>query len=137
MRIALVLLAALLAAPAAAVEAPVLYTGPVAALDFTAENRTDGPIDCGVALAHWYSTDLGEAAPGAFVEATLWVNSTDGTVYLLNAGGDRMPVQTLWCGVAGRSWATRSEIRLERRADAAPGAIRVVCEGGGERVECR
>lgn len=137
MRTALTVSAVLLAVPAAAVEAPVLYTGPVAALEFTAENRTDGPIDCGAALAHWYSTDLGEAAPGAVVEAALWVNPADGTVYLLNAVGDRMPVQTLWCGVAGRSWATRSEIRLERRADAAPGAIRVVCEGGGDRVACR
>jgi hypothetical protein len=128
---------ACLAGPAAAHEATVLYTGPVEALAFAAENRTDGPLACGVALAHWYSSELGQAPAGGSVEAALWVNPADGTVYLLNRGGDRMPVQTLWCGVAGRSWETRSEIPLARRADAAPGAIRVVCEGGGDRVECR
>jgi hypothetical protein len=106
---------------------------------FRAENRGDGRIACGAAIAHWYSVDLGQAGPGGSVSARLWFDPADGAVYLLNDKQDRLPVEALWCGVAGRSWATRSPIDLPRHAGpvAAAPAIAVDCASDGERLVCR
>ena len=70
---------------------------------FAAANQGPGDMVCSAALAHWYSLDLGRAAPGGRVEASLWYDPKDGTMALLNGSKDRMPVQALWCGIAGRS----------------------------------
>lgn len=106
---------------------------------FRAENRGDGRIACGAAIAHWYSVDLGQAGPGGSVGARLWFDPAGGAVYLLNDKQDRLPVEALWCGVAGRSWATRSPIDLPRHAGpvAAAPAIAVDCAPDGERLVCR
>lgn len=104
---------------------------------FSAANRGPGAIVCSATLAHWYSSDLGQAAPGGRVEASLWFDPQNGTTVLLNSLRDRMPVQALWCGFAGRSWATRTSISLERKANAAPSPIRVTCAPEGERLSCR
>ena len=104
---------------------------------FSATNQGPGDITCAVALAHWYSLDLGRAAPGGRVEASLWFDPKDGTVALLNGLNDRMPVQELWCGVAGRSWSTRTLIDLERKAGGAPAPIRITCRPEAQRLACR
>ncbi|WP_051249176.1 hypothetical protein [Inquilinus limosus] len=106
---------------------------------FRAENRGDGQIACGAAIAHWYSVDLGQAGPGGAVSARLWFDPAGGAVYLLNDRQDRLPVEALWCGVAGRSWATRSPIDLPRHAGpvAARAAIAVGCAPEGDRLVCR
>ncbi|MGK9170198.1 hypothetical protein KXR53_28105 [Inquilinus limosus] len=105
---------------------------------FRADNRGHGRIACGAAIAHWYSVDLGQAGPGGSVSARLWFGP-DGAVYLLNDKQDRLPIETLWCGVAGRSWATRSMIDLPRHAGpvAAATPIAVDCAPAGDRLACR
>jgi hypothetical protein len=92
---------------------------------------------CEAALAHWYSLSLGEAGPGEAVQATLWFDPRSGEVSILNASGDRMPVEALWCGVAGESWATRSIIQLPNRAGSTPAPIRLACAEDGELLRCR
>lgn len=109
----------------------------LAKIPFEARNDGAEPIACGVSLAHWYSLDLGEAAPGAVINATLYVDPETGEVFLLNASEDRMAVESLWCGIAGRSWATRNAIALDRRAGDVPAPIRLVCAAEGGRLICR
>jgi hypothetical protein len=126
--------------PALAAEdrAPVVRgTAGLLEVPFTASNQGPDEIACSAALAHWYSLDLGQATPGGTIEAPLWYDPSDGTIVLLNGSKDRMPVQALWCGFAGRSWATRSVIGLERDASRAPSPVRVTCRPEGERLACR
>ena len=92
-------------------------TDGLVALPFRARNGGHAPMSCQAALAHWYSLDFGTAAPGESVQATLWRDPASGETYALNAKQDRMPIQALWCGVAGRSWATRASIALPSGAD--------------------
>ena len=70
------------------------------------------------------------------VTARLWFDPAGGTVYLLNDKQDRLPVETLWCGMAGRSWATRSVIDLPRHAGPVADAIAVDCAPVGDRLVC-
>ena len=106
-------------------------------IPFSALNSESEPIDCQIATAHFYSVDLGTAAPGGEVKADLWASAATGAVYVLNDMRVRIPVQSLWCGFAGRSWATRSLIELPRRAGQAPARIALVCRGDAERLRCR
>jgi len=108
----------------------------LAALAVTVDNTGAMPIDCGAAVAHWFSVDLGSVPAGATVTLPLWRDDAGGTVYTLNLHGDRLPVERLWCGLAGRSWATRSEIALPRQAGAAAD-VAVACSDDGERLSCR
>jgi hypothetical protein len=133
------LLAALAVPPAPAEEAQPVVRGTegTAAIPFTARNDGPARIACSAAIAHWYSFDLGEAGPGETVRATLWLDPATGEVSLLNELQDRMPVQALWCGLAGRSWATRSSVPLARRAGEAPGRIELTCASERDRLVCR
>ena len=71
------------------------------------------------------------------MSATLWYDPKDGTIALLNASLDRMPVQALWCGLAERSWATRAVIGLERKAASLQGPIKVECRPEAGLLACR
>src|SRR5689334_11979037 len=79
-------------------------------MPFVALNAAGGEMSCSVALAHWYSAELGKAAPGEKISASFWRDPKTGALYLLNDIGDRMVVQMTWCGFAGRSWETRSVV---------------------------
>jgi hypothetical protein len=133
------LLAALSAAHAPAEEAQPIVRGTegATAIPFSATNEGPGRIACSAAIAHWYSLDLGEAGPGETVRATLWSDPATGEVSLLNELRDRMPVQALWCGLAGRSWETRSAVSLARRAGNAPEPIELTCAPRGDRLVCQ
>ncbi|MDQ0467788.1 hypothetical protein [Labrys wisconsinensis] len=138
---ALALLAGLLFAPAplAAEEALVVVRGTdgLTPVPFTAVNAGGRPIACTAATAHWYSVELGTAAPGASIRTTLWASKANGEVFVLNARQDRMPLIDLWCGLAGRSWATRSPVPLARAAGAVPGDIALTCRDGDDTLVCR
>jgi hypothetical protein len=108
-----------------------LLAAPVAVMNASAE-----PISCTAELAHWYSQEVGEAAPGATAHIALWFEPATGTYVLLNAKQERMPVESLWCGLAGRAYATRSVIALERKVGAAMKPTSIVCSGGGVRLIC-
>ena len=127
-------------ARAAADEAPepvVRGTEGLVAVPFTAENFGSGALVCSAALAHWYSLDLGRAAPGGRIEGTLWYDRQDGNLFLLNAVQDRMPVQALWCGSAGQAWTTGASVPLERRIGAVPKPIHLACRAEAEELVCR
>jgi len=131
--------ALLVAAPAAAEEAMVVERGTdgLVAVPFRAVNRADRPITCGAATAHWYSTVIGSAAPGAAVEATLWSDPATGAVHVLNVHGDRMPIASLWCGAAGADAGTGRRILLERRRGSAEPAVAVECRPDAEKgLDC-
>ena len=133
------LAAALCAAHAPAEEAQPIVRGTAGAtaVPFSAMNGGPGRIACSAAIAHWYSLDLGEAGPGETVRATLWSDPATGEVSVLNELQDRMPVQALWCGLAGRSWATRSAVPLARRAGEPPEPIDLICAPESDRLICR
>lgn len=101
-------------------------------MPFTAHNADAGDISCSVSLAHWYSDELGRAAPGAAVTTEFWKDPASGTLYLLNETGDRMAVQMIWCGQAGRAWETRSTLVL-----AASGESDFTCKAEGDALVCR
>jgi hypothetical protein len=124
----------LLAQPLAAEtnETPELGSNGLAPVAFAVANEADRPIRCEAAIAHWYSAIVGEAAPGASVAATLWSRPETGEVFLLNAVGDRMPIQTLWCGFADGSVSSRSEIGLVRRSGTAEPGVSGTCSATAE-----
>jgi hypothetical protein len=97
------------------------------------KNRTDHPIACAAQLAHWFSADLGVAAPGDALRIDFTSDPATGTVFIRNVGGERMPVEAVWCGVEGRVWETRYQLDL-----AGAEGRRVACEAGAEgRLFCR
>jgi hypothetical protein len=101
-------------------------------MPFAARNAAGSEISCSVALAHWYSAELGRAAPGARISASFWRDPATGAVYLLNAIGDRMAVQMTWCGFAGRSWETRSVLNVTEGK-----VTDLTCMNGSNRLACR
>lgn len=109
----------------------------LAALPFAAKNGSAGRIVCSAALAHWYSVEFGTAARDESVQATLWYDPRSGTTFVLSAHEDRMPIQTLWCGLAGHAWATRAAIELPQRAGTAPTPLRLTCTQAGGGLACR
>lgn len=106
-------------------------------LDFAVENTGTTTLTCGAAIAHWFSADLGDIAPGANLSFSLGVDVDSGTVFQLNTVGDKMAVQRVWCGRKGDDWKTRSEIPLERRAGVAPAPLRLQCATEGEKTHCK
>lgn len=99
---------------------------------FVARNAAESEISCSVSLAHWYSAELGRAAPGARISVSFWRDPKSGALYLLNETGDRMAVQMTWCGFAGRSWETRSVVTL---AEGKPADL--TCVSGAKGLACR
>ena len=100
------------------------------ALPFRVTNRTDKPLRCAAAIAHWYSAEIGAVAPGQRLEAQLWSKPASGEVFLLNPRQDRMPIQSLWCGYAGADVSTRQVIALQRRAGVEEPAVDLTCRPG-------
>lgn len=134
---AAVLLAGLL--PAIAADAAETGRGAagLAVVPFSVDNAGPVPIVCAAAVAHWFSLELGRAPAGGTVTAVLWADPAGGAVFVLNDVGDRLPIERLWCGIAGRGWQTRAQVALARRAGEAPPPIGLVCTPAGERLACR
>lgn len=99
---------------------------------FVARNAAESEISCSVSLAHWYSAELGRAAPGTKISVSFWHDPASGALYLLNEAGDRMAVQMTWCGFAGRSWETRSVVTLAQGK-----AADLTCVSAMDRLACR
>ncbi|MDQ3558072.1 MAG: hypothetical protein M3453_02585 [Pseudomonadota bacterium] len=103
---------------------------------FEAGNAGVEPIACGASVAHWFSLELGRADPGRAVATELWSEPASGAVFAINASGDRMAVEALWCGFEGRAWETAAHIALKRRAETPAPDIRVICRAAGSRLSC-
>lgn len=114
-------------------------TAGLSAVPFTVANQSDQAIVCAAATAHWYSIEIGKAQPKTELVAKLWSKPATGEVFALNAHEDHMPIQTLWCGLAGADVSTRSEIRLERKIGAPEPAISLTCatDPAAHRLVCR
>lgn len=106
------------------------------ALEFAVENTGKTTLACNAAIAHWYSANLGDVAPGANLSFSFGIDVDTGTVFQMNTVGNKMAVQRVWCGRKGDDWQTRAEIPLERRAGVAPEPIRLRCTGDGEKTGC-
>lgn len=96
-------------------------------------NAGTGELSCTAELAHWYSELVATIAPGSTAVIDLWFAPRTGTVLLLNPMEDNMPVEALWCGIAGRAYKTRAALRTDR--DTA-GPRRIACAASGDRVIC-
>lgn len=106
-------------------------------LSLTIANDASEPITCTAEIAHWYSLNLAMAAPGTTAAIDLWFDPETGSYAALNDKDENLPVERLWCGLAGRAYATRSQIRLDRGKAAAPAARRLSCAVAAERLVCR
>ncbi|MFC0218660.1 hypothetical protein ACFFJ7_09685 [Pseudochelatococcus lubricantis] len=102
----------------------------------TFANAGPASMACASAIAHWHSLDLGRAETGGSIAFDLWADTASGAIFLLNGSEDRMPVESLWCGIAGRSWETRATIALARRAGVLPPPGDFLCRQAEDRVIC-
>ena len=96
------------------------------------KNRSGRPIACSAQLAHWISTELGNAAPDGTISAGCMSDPATGTVFILNDAGERMQVEVAWCGFAGNAWETRGRLNFTEADE-----IHILCEARGERLSCR
>lgn len=92
-------------------------------------NATKAPLECQAALAHWYSEDLGRVAAGNELTLTLWHDSETGVLNLLNAGGDRMPVEAIWCA----SETARTRLKMPMAAGEPEAKLRFSCHAREHR----
>ncbi len=93
----------------------------------TVTNKAAEAIACTAQLAHWYSMGLGTIAPGKNLRIALWLEEATRTPVLLNDKQENMPVEAVWCGIAGRAYETRAAIM--------PGVVQIAC-AGDERLVC-
>ncbi len=100
------------------------------------KNTGETVLACDASIAHWYSNALGDIEPGETLRFVLRADAASGTVFLRNDVGDDMPVQRLWCGLKGQSWATRAEISLDRRIGDVPKSIVLDCAGKPTGTSC-
>lgn len=107
------------------------------AVSLSVTNTGEAAIACGAAVAHWFAVDLGRAEAGDTVGIALFVDAATGTQYLLNDNGDRLPVEAIWCGLAGRTWASRAMIGPPRRAGEPAAAVTLSCRADDGRLSCR
>lgn len=128
----------ILASPAAATELrPISVrtgTDGLSATPLTVANAGREPISCHADIAHWYSLDLTTIAPGRSAEIVLWLDPATGTFAALNDKNENLPVERLWCGLAGRAYATRAQVALDDRQAS---VRQVSCHDAGERLACR
>ena len=109
-----------------------------ALLPLTIRNLADREITCVAQLAHWYAVGLGRPGPGSAITAKLWHDPSDGTLALLNAGGDRMLVEAVWCAPADAPAARRAQVRLPFRAGPPPERFAATCWTDGRgRLTCK
>ncbi|CAN5231100.1 hypothetical protein BH10PSE7_BH10PSE7_05780 [soil metagenome] len=127
-----------LSAESVTTHAPIVEIGVegLTKVEVTARNNGTLPIACGAAIAHWYSVDIGRAALGDTVRVTVWYDAARGAVFLLNTENVRLPIETLWCGVEGRSWETRAVVPLRNQAGEKPGPISLDCAESRGRLHC-
>lgn len=103
----------------------------------TVTNAAAEAIACHADIAHWYSLELAQAAPGAALEIELWFDPKTGTYAALNDKRENLPVERLWCGLAGRAYATRALLSLDRDSKTPAATQALSCADGDTRLVCR
>lgn len=99
-------------------------------------NQGPEPISCTAEYAHWYSSGIGTAEPGRKLEIPLWFETATGTYVMLNARQENLPVESLWCGIAGKAYETRALLPLERKAGANAARRVLACSTAQGRTIC-
>ena len=99
-------------------------------------NATGAGVSCVGELAHWYSAELAVVAAGETAVIDLWHDPETGTFTALNDKQENMPVDSLWCGVTGKAYETRSLIVLPRQTGKAP-PIGLTCSMGENHLACQ
>ena len=94
------------------------------------------PLSCTAQLAHWYSSIVAIASPGAEAQIDLWFEPASGAYLILNGKQENMPVEDIWCGIAGRAYETRATIELERSIGATVAARQIDCAAVNDRLVC-
>jgi hypothetical protein len=102
----------------------------------TVGNNSNEAITCTAEYAHWYSSEVGAAAPGSKMQIALWFETATGAYVMLNERQENLPVESLWCGIAGRAYVTRGLLPLHRIAGAPASARAVTCIAKGDRLSC-
>ncbi len=100
-------------------------------------NATGAALECQLLAAHWYSFPVERLDSGHNMLMSFAFVPARGEVTAEPAS--RLPIETLYCGWAGRAWATRGEIDIRAaaaRAAAAGGDVRVACRAVGAAVAC-
>jgi len=100
-------------------------------------NTGAAPMTCTIQLAHWYSLTLGDTLPGGRKVIDLWFNPKSGAYLILNDKQDNMPVEALWCGIAGRAFETRTAIALDRSEGGAPEPEVMRCAAVDAHLVCQ
>lgn len=103
-------------------------------LDLQVTNAGAAAIACEAEIAHWFSADMGRAAPGEMLALDLWRNPASGVHATRNSAGEFLPVERVFCGLAGRAFATRWVVPLHPDA---PAGRRLSCAPDGDRLTCR
>ncbi|RUU98858.1 MAG: hypothetical protein EOQ98_11760 [Mesorhizobium sp.] len=102
----------------------------------TISNAGREALSCNADFAHWYSATIATAAPGKSARVELWFDPKTGTFAILNDKRENLPVERLWCGLAGHAYTSRVQIALDR-ASAAKGQVAVTCGSADGRLACR
>lgn len=97
-------------------------------VEVSVANETGDTVKCRLALAHWYSEDLGRIAPGDELTLTLWHETGTGVLNLMNATDDRMPVEALWCSTD----AARTRLDLPLAAGKMEATLRFSCRASDD-----
>lgn len=111
-------------------------TAGLAHVPITVRNVGAAPMACTIQLAHWYSLSLADALPGGRTVIDLWFEPKSGAYLILNDKQDNMPVEALWCGIAGRAFETRTAIELDRSKSAKPAPATLRCKARDDRMLC-
>ncbi|PZO77441.1 MAG: hypothetical protein DI629_14550 [Mesorhizobium amorphae] len=100
------------------------------------EVRNSGttPILCQAEIAHWFAMDLARIAPDETVSLDLRFSRPTGTWAAINARGEALPVERAWCGVEGRTFETRWNLKLGRDA---PQPLQLDCRADTTGLHCR
>ena len=97
-------------------------------------NSGAAAILCQAEIAHWFATDLATIPPGENASLDLRFDTLSGTWAAMNARGEALPVERAWCGVEGRTYETRWDLRLGRDR---PQAQKLDCRAEGPGLACR
>lgn len=112
-------------------------TDGLALVPLNVTNTGATPLLCIGELAHWYSTEVARIDAGVTVRVDLWFDPETGTYAVLNDSKENMPLESLWCGRAGRAYETRARILLDRSPERAPDAIDLACAPHKGIVRCK
>ena len=108
-------------------------------IHLTAENGAAETLECQAVAGHWYSFDLGTVTAASRLSFDMAVDPKTGTVVMYNSMQDPVPIETVFCGFAGRAWDTRFVFPLRQIAERAVAgeASAFVCEAASGHVVCR